>query len=63
MAVMRTRSNQRREGHRGMGKKLPLRPDGSVAPLWEGVQAEGAMWTEPGKWTLLPHLELQEVIA
>lgn len=32
MPVRSTRRGQRREGHRAMGKKLPLRPDGSAAP-------------------------------
>lgn len=60
---MRRRRGHRREGHRGMGQKLPLRLDEPVAPLWEDDQAEEAKWTEPWKWKLVPWLELQKVIT
>lgn len=31
--------------------------------LWEGVQAERAIWTESWKWERVPCLELREAIT
>lgn len=33
------------------------------SPLWEGVQAEQAIWTESWKRELVPCLELREAVT
>lgn len=54
MVTMRsTRRRQRRESHREMQRKLPLRFDGLVAPWREGVQTKGASWAASWKWELV----------
>lgn len=54
MAVISTRRDGRRESHRGVGKRLPLRRDGSAAPRGRACRQRTQRGRSPGSenWCL-----------